>query len=94
VTEPLPPSPDRPPRKRKRRRPLSPLAVDAKGLTQLLPFELRTIRTMDAAGRLPEPLRIGGRVCWLVCDIRAWLAAGAPDRETWAAIRDARNRNR
>lgn len=75
-----------------KRRPLPPLAVDARGLTQLLPFGLRTIRTMDSAGKLPMPLRVGGRVLWRVAEIRAWLAAGAPDRETWAALRAARNK--
>ena len=79
---------DSPPRKR--RRVLKPLAVDARGLTQLLPFGIRTIRTMDAAGKLPAPVRVGGRVMWLVSEIRAWLAAGAPDRATWEAMRAAR----
>jgi predicted DNA-binding transcriptional regulator AlpA len=69
---------------------LKPLAVDARGLTQLLPFGIRTIRTMDAAGKLPAPVRVGGRVMWLVSEIRAWLAAGAPDRATWEAMRAAR----
>jgi predicted DNA-binding transcriptional regulator AlpA len=50
---------------------------------------LRTIRAWDASGKLPAPLRIGGRVVWRVSEIRAWLDAGAPDRETWAALRRA-----
>jgi predicted DNA-binding transcriptional regulator AlpA len=73
---------------RKRRR-LSPLVVDARRLARLLCAGLRTVRTWDAAGKLPAPIRIGGRVVWRVAEIRAWLAAGAPDREMWAAIRDA-----
>ena len=75
---------------RKRRRKLPPLVVDAKRLAKLLGLGLRTIRTHDAAGKLPAPVRIGGRVVWSVAEIRAWLSAGAPDRATWAAIRDAR----
>ncbi len=78
---------------RKRRRALKPIAVDARGLTQLLPFGLRTIRTMDAAGKLPKPIRVGTRVLWRVAEIRAWLAADAPDRQTWAAIRHARKQS-
>lgn len=68
----------------------TPLVVDARRLAAMLCIAIRTVRTWDSAGRLPEPLRIGGRVVWRTDEIRAWLAAGAPDRETWAAIRAAR----
>lgn len=74
----------------RKRRKLSPLVVDAKRLAKLLCAGVRTVRTWDAAGKLPVPIRIGGRVVWSVAEIRAWLAAGAPDREKWAAICAAR----
>jgi predicted DNA-binding transcriptional regulator AlpA len=74
----------------RKRRPLSPLVVDARRLAKLLCAGVRTVRTWDASGKLPAPIRIGGRVVWRVNEIRAWLAAGAPDRETWAAVRAAR----
>jgi predicted DNA-binding transcriptional regulator AlpA len=64
--------------------------VDAKRLAKLLCAGVRTVRTWDAGGKLPAPIRIGGRVVWVLSEIRAWLAAGAPDRETWESIR-ARN---
>jgi prophage regulatory protein len=67
-----------------------PLVVDARRLAAMLCAGVRTVRTWDAAGKLPKPVRIGGRVVWLVDEIRAWLAAGAPDRETWEARRAAR----
>jgi len=63
----------------------SPLVADARRLALLLCAGIRTVRTWDAAGKLPTPLRIGGRVVWRVDEIRAWLAAGAPDRATWEA---------
>ena len=69
---------------RKRRR-LKPLVVDAKRLARLLSCGVRTVRTLDASGKLPKPLRIGGSVVWILDEIRAWLTAGAPDRETWEA---------
>jgi predicted DNA-binding transcriptional regulator AlpA len=68
----------------------TPLVVDARRLAAMLCAGLRTVRTWDAAGKLPAPVRIGGRVAWRVDEIRAWLDAGAPDRETWAAVRAAR----
>ncbi|MBX3401557.1 MAG: helix-turn-helix domain-containing protein, partial [Gemmataceae bacterium] len=68
----------------------APLVADARRLAVLLDVGLRTVRTWDAAGKLPEPVRIGGRVVWRLDELRAWLDAGAPDRKTWAAIRAAR----
>ncbi len=70
----------------------TPLAVDAKGMTKLLPVSLRTIRSWDCAGLLPEPCRIGGRVMWDVDEVREWIKAGTPDRKTWAAIRGMKKR--
>jgi len=68
---------------------VSPLLLSARDLAAMLRLGLRTIRSMDAAGRLPSPIRIGGSVRWRSEEIRAWLDAGCPDRETWARIRDA-----
>jgi predicted DNA-binding transcriptional regulator AlpA len=67
----------------------APLVVDARRLAVMLCAGVRTVRTWDAAGKLPTPVRIGGRVVWRVDEIRAWLAAGAPDRETWEARKAA-----
>ncbi len=67
-----------------------PITVDAKRLAKLLDIGLRTVRSFDAAGKLPKPVRIGARVLWIVDEIRAWLAAGTPDRATWERIRSAR----
>lgn len=65
------------------------LLVDARRLAAMLCAGVRTVRTWNTAGKLPAPIRIGGRVLWRVSEIRAWIAAGAPDRETWTAIRAA-----
>ncbi|MBN9523298.1 helix-turn-helix domain-containing protein [bacterium] len=70
--------------------PSVPLVADAKGLAKLLGLGVRTIRSHDAAGKLPQPLKLGGRVVWRLDELRAWLDAGAPDRATWAALRAAR----
>jgi len=34
-------------------------------------------------GKLPRPLKIGGAVRWRLDEIRAWLAAGCPNRQEW-----------
>ena len=69
---------------------LTPLTVDAKRMAGLLGQSLRTIRTWDAAGKLPQPLRIGGRVVWRLEEIRAWIDAGAPLRAEWNARKASR----
>jgi predicted DNA-binding transcriptional regulator AlpA len=74
----------------RRRRELSPLVVDADGLASLLNCSVRTVRAHDTSGKLPAPLRIGGRVVWREVEIRAWVNAGAPDRVEWEARKAAR----
>ena len=66
---------------------LRPLAVSAKQLARMLDLSLRTIRTMDAAGKLPRGIRFGRSVRWSCDELRDWLAAGCPDRPSWEAIR-------
>ena len=74
--------PDTTPARRRRR--LSPLVADARRLAELLGLGVRTIRTMDAAGKLPRPLKLGARTVWIIREIREWLAAARngipPDR--------------
>lgn len=86
---PLRPAVGTPERKRRRKLLLSPLVVDARRLAKLLCAGIRTVRSWDAAGKLPKPIRIGGRVVWRVVEIREWLAAGAPDRAAWDARKTA-----
>ncbi len=68
---------------------LEPLAVSAQQLARMLGMSVRTIRTMNAKGTLLRPVRLNGRSVRWVLDgpqgIRAWLAAGAPDRSEFEA---------
>ncbi len=68
----------------------APLVVDAKALAQMLGKSLRTIRKLDSSGILPAPIRIGGSVVWAIEEIRDWIAAGAPARKNWNALRATR----
>jgi predicted DNA-binding transcriptional regulator AlpA len=49
---------------------------------------VRTIRRRLQAGLLPAPIRIGATIRWPRDEIIAWLAAGAPDAEAWAQLRN------
>ena len=67
-----------------------PLAVNAKQLGAMLGLSVRTIRTMDAAGKLPKPVKLNAHAVRWILDgpngIRVWLQAGAPDRATWELL--------
>lgn len=68
-----------------------PILVDARRAAALLGVGLRTLRTMDAAGKLPAAVRLSpGCVRWRLAELRDWTEAGCPDRETWEARRAAR----
>jgi hypothetical protein len=38
--------------------------------------------------KIPPPIHIGRKPLWRPDDLRAWIAASCPDRETWAVMRD------
>lgn len=69
---------------------IRPLLVDANALAVTLSSSLRTIRRLDAAGRLPRPVRLGGRqVRWTLDGpngIRRWIELGCPSRNQFEAI--------
>lgn len=68
--------------------PSEQLLVDARSAAALLGVGLRTLRTMDAAGRMPAPVRLSpGCVRWKLAELRDWIDAGCPDRELWEARR-------
>ena len=70
---------------------LEPLAISAQQLARTLNLSVRTIRTMDAAGKLPRPVKLNGHaVRWVVSAIESWLAVGAPDRGEFGAIVNAK----
>jgi predicted DNA-binding transcriptional regulator AlpA len=70
---------------------LEPLLLSARDLAALLQMSLRSIRTLDRAGRLPSPLRLTrGCVRWKLSEIHDWIAGGCPPRQAWEARRDAR----
>lgn len=67
-------------------RPVEGLLLKAPAAAVLCSVSLRTWRAWDAAGRIPLPVRVGRSTFWRADELRAWIAAGCPDRETWHAI--------
>jgi predicted DNA-binding transcriptional regulator AlpA len=63
--------------------PTSPLLIDAATAAHLCGRSLRTWWSWHAAGRCPEPVRIGRSQLWRPDEIVAWVAAGCPPRKEW-----------
>src|SRR5437879_6189347 len=62
-----------------------PLLIDIGKLSELLNRSVASLHRDDAAGRLPAGLKLGASKRWRYAEIVAWVEAGMPDRETWAA---------
>jgi len=62
--------------------------LTAQALGQMLSLSKRQIFRLNSCGKIPAPIRIGGSVRWSENTIAKWLAAGAPDRKTFEAMRE------
>jgi len=62
-----------------------PLLVTAKQAAAMCGKSLRTWRTWDSAGWIPQPVRIGRSTLWRIDELREWVEAGCPRREEWEA---------
>jgi predicted DNA-binding transcriptional regulator AlpA len=66
----------------------TPGMIDADGVAQRTLLSVRTIRSMDAAGRLPAPIRLSRKsVRWRTAEIDRWIELGCPDRKAWEKLR-------
>ena len=63
------------------------LAVDAAELAKLLHVSLRHVNALNSSGRLPKPIRLGRSVRWPREELVWWIAAGAPSRDAWEAMK-------
>jgi predicted DNA-binding transcriptional regulator AlpA len=68
------------------------LLTDIKGLAKMLGRSERAIWRDHSAGRVPEPIKLGGMTKWRVAEIREWVAVGCPDRSAWEAMKSLRKR--
>jgi prophage regulatory protein len=61
------------------------LAISARELAEMLKVSLRQIWRLNASGKLPKPVRIGGSVRWSRQEIVEWFEAGCLDCRIWQA---------
>ena len=65
------------------------LLVRAKDACRLVGMSKAAWDRLNAAGKVPAPIRLGGGVFWRADELREWAAAGCPERRTWEARRRA-----
>jgi predicted DNA-binding transcriptional regulator AlpA len=61
--------------------------LTAKDAAKLCRLSKRSWFRLSSAGKIPASIRIGGSVRWSESEIADWLAAGAPSRKTWEAMK-------
>ncbi len=64
-----------------------PLAIPAKEVARLFGVSVRQVWRLNSMGKLPKPLRLNGSVRWSLKEVEAFVKAGAPDRQTWEALK-------
>jgi prophage regulatory protein len=65
------------------------LAVCARELAAMLDVSLRQVWRLNASGKLPRPVRLGGSVRWSRQEILDWFSQQCPDRQRWEAMKEA-----
>ena len=64
------------------------LALPAKDAAVMLGISRAQLWKLHSQGKVPLPVRLGTKAPrWRVDELRAWLAAGCPDRQTWEKLR-------
>lgn len=65
-----------------------PLLLKAAQVAKVMGCSLAYVYQLYSAGRLPEPVRLGGRaVRWRKDELSGWINAGCPSRDKWERSR-------
>lgn len=57
---------------------------DVKGFAKMLGLDVFTVHKELTSGKLLPPLLVCGEMRWRIIEVREWVKAGLPNRETWA----------
>jgi predicted DNA-binding transcriptional regulator AlpA len=73
---------------------VEPLLVPAQVAGPICGVSKATWWRLHAAGKVPAPVRLGGRTLWRRAELVAFCEAGCPDRKTWDALKATRKGGR
>ncbi len=62
-------------------------ALSAEEVAGALGISRAHVFKLHSSGRLPRPVKLGRAVRWPRKDLEEWLAAGAPPRDRWEAMK-------
>lgn len=69
---------------------IEPLLVDARRIARKAGVSRSHWLKLHASGRVPAPIRLGGRVLWRPEEVAEWTRAGCPSRDRWEAMREGK----
>lgn len=61
------------------------LTMTVRQLAETLNRSITTVRRLNSAGLLPEPMRLNGRLLWRRADVERWIELGMPSRIEFAS---------
>jgi predicted DNA-binding transcriptional regulator AlpA len=62
---------------------VEPELIDVKRLAVMLQKSVSSIYELRAAGKLPDPIHLGGSVRWRLQEMRLWICDGCPPAHIW-----------
>jgi predicted DNA-binding transcriptional regulator AlpA len=60
--------------------------VDAPTAAALCNVSRATWHRLNSAGKVPAPVKLGGRVLWRADELKAWTLADCPNRRDWEIL--------
>ena len=70
----------------KARRFLQPALLGREDAATFLSISASTLDRMSAAGEVPAPVRLSGRIAWGRAELASWVRHGCPARSTWSKL--------
>ena len=70
---------------------VAPLLVDTDQAAGICAVSPASWYRLKAAGKTPQPVKLGGRVLYRIEDLKLWVALGCPDRKIFEARKSADN---
>jgi predicted DNA-binding transcriptional regulator AlpA len=69
---------------------VQPLLIGAKEAGQLCNRSPASWWRDHASGRVPAPVKLGGKTLWRRAELERWIEAGCPSRRAWEALEKSR----
>jgi predicted DNA-binding transcriptional regulator AlpA len=69
---------------------VEPLLISAAAAAQMCGRSVASWWRDHSAGRIPAPLKLGGRTFWRAEELRRWIEVGCPPRKLWEGLRGSR----